>query len=521
MKPISLESSVPSATAVHSTPAMRIVVREVAPSDEGLLLVWRNDPWIVALGATGRTVTSAEHATWFQQTLRRTTTLLYIIEANDVPCGSMRFDVHENVAEVSIFLLEAWIGQGIGTKAFLSALLRCRAERPGVKVVASVVRANDRSLAFFEKLGFRRLPAEEKDVTISLEMGSTEVTHSRPFLNEDEAIAAAAVIRSRMLSGGQYVRQLEAKWADIVGHTSSVGVGSGLGALRLAMHALGIGGGDEVLLPAYACVALTNAVLSLGAIPVYCDVVQGTWNIDPVDVRRRRSSRSRAIVAVHTFGMPADIDALHALGLPVIEDCAHAVGLLGVAPDVRRRTVVVGSFYATKLVGAGEGGIVSTTDVSLADRIRRTRDYADQPPDAARLNDKLTDVIASIAIRQLDRLAEIIECRAVRAARYHEMLRDLEDAGHIQLPTTDPQRVWYRYVVELCSRDASEVVAAMHRRGVFGERPVWDLQSATPGTRLPSTSRAFERLVSLPLYPDVSQIEQQLSVAAFTQALHD
>jgi len=347
------------------------------------------------------------------------------------------------------------------------------------------------------------------------------VPHSRPFVGEAEAEAAAAVVRSRALAAGAVAAEVEATWREWTGTAAAACVASGVGALRLGLWALGVGRGDEVIVPAYSCVALLNAVLVLGATPVLADVVADEWTLDPDDAAARATGRTRAAIAVDLFGMPARLDALRALEVPLLEDCAHGIGgRTAAGPFGGGGDVSIGSFYATKMIAGGEGGILAARDAALVERVRGARDYGDQLPGPHKLNDKLTDVEAAIVREQLRRLPDMLARRAARAARYAEALAPLAGAGLAVLPPDAPGRIWYRYAIRLTAGSALDVCERMAARGVRVEAPVWDLRGAeqwSPG--LAVTAAAFDRVVSLPLYPDLSEDEQALVAGGLREVL--
>jgi dTDP-4-amino-4,6-dideoxygalactose transaminase len=223
-----------------------------------------------------------------------------------------------------------------------------------------------------------------------------------------------------------------------------------------------------------------------------------------------QTSRTRAVIAVNTFGVPADLASLRRLGAPVIEDCAHGFGL-AVTDGVLggRGDLAALSFHATKLLGAGEGGAVVTDRADVAEVVRAWRDYGDEPPDGTRLNDKLSDVHAAIAACQLERLDEMIAARQARARRYQTRLSPAAQRTRaFRLPTWVASRVWYRYAIELSDRTAVEVVEGMRRLGIGAARPVTDWRPAG-GPACPVADRAYARVVSLPLYPTLSEDEQE------------
>jgi len=318
---------------------------------------------------------------------------------------------------------------------------------------------------------------------------------------------------------GPAVRALEQALAEASGRAEARCVSSGSSALRLALLALDVGPGDEVVLPAYACVSLANAVLALGARVVPAEVSPGTWNLDPDAVKASLSARTRAIVAVHTFGFPATITALRGLGPTVIEDCAHALGPAASGrPYGGRGDVAIASFYATKLVAGGEGGAVLCDDSALAATIEQARDGSDQPASATRLNDKMSDIEAAVIAVQLRRLAEFVARRAAAARRDETLLRPVADALGLVLPDPEADRIWYRYAVEV-KPHAESVVRDMLAHGVAAAQPIYDWLPPDTAAACPVAARAYRHLVSLPLYPSLSVAEQDAVVAALNAVL--
>jgi dTDP-4-amino-4,6-dideoxygalactose transaminase/L-amino acid N-acyltransferase YncA len=481
-------------------------VRPASSADEQQVLAWRNDPFIVALGLSGRTVSGDEHHRWFQESIKEERRKLFIVETDEKPIGTVRYDFHSpDEAEISIYLFPPHPGHGLGNYVARSTLPSMFAR--GIRrIIATVLRRNQRSLNFFLRLGFRELRVTDEAYTLMLER--PVVPHSRPYLSEAESIAVADVFKTRHLAQGPQVERLEKTWCEITHMTGAVAVGSGVGALRLALVALGVAG-YEVIVPAYSCVALMNAVLAAGATPVLADIVPEEWTLSPADVKDRMSRRTAAIIAVHLFGMPARMNELTQFGVPVIEDCAHGVGgRCGDIPFGGAGEMNIASFYATKMFCSGEGGIVAARNAVSIDRLRAFRDYGDRPADGRKLNDKMTDIEAALAGVQLNRMPDILSLRAQRALQYDQALQELQDEGTLVLPAQSDGRIWYRYAVRLTKRMAKDVVAEMKSQGVHVEQPVWDLRSSERVDGLSATNLAFDHVLSLPLYPDLSEAEQ-------------
>lgn len=348
------------------------------------------------------------------------------------------------------------------------------------------------------------------------------IPHSRVSWEPGDDAAVAAVVRSGHIAHGAVADAVESKWCERTRVAAAACVGSGTGALRLALHALGVKPGDEVIVPAYSCVALVNAPLALGATPVLADVERDNWTLSADDAVRCAGNRTKAIVAIHMFGLGAELRALSELGIPVIEDCAHGVGgEADGAPFGGGGTAAISSFYATKLVGAGEGGIVGSRDADLVDRVRSARDNGDLPPSGRHLNDHFTDLGAVLALRQLDRLDRTLKTRALLADRYDELIEPLVQQGLVVPPSRADGRVWYRYVVRLTLHDAEEVCRHAATHGVFIKRPAGIEVPDNPYESRPleNTRLAERSLVSLPLYPGLSDRDQERVVATLSSCL--
>jgi dTDP-4-amino-4,6-dideoxygalactose transaminase len=322
----------------------------------------------------------------------------------------------------------------------------------------------------------------------------------------------ADVLRRGALAQGVEVEHLEAESGEWIGMPRGVAVNSGTAALHLALLGLGIGPGDEVILPSYVCVAPLHAVEYVGATPRLADIRPDTYNVDPADVRRRCTRRTRAIVVPHLFGLPADLDELLRLGIPVIEDCAQAFGAsYGGRPVGAFGEVSTLSFYATKLFTTGEGGMVLSRDRRLLARIRDLRDYDERRRHATRFNYKLTDMQAALGRSQLRRLPVMLARRAALAARFRRGWATLP----VELPAPDDRRthVYHRFVVS-CPATAS-AARRLARFGVTARRPVFQPIHRTLGLGgFPGAEQAYRHALSVPIYPALTTKEAEVVICA-------
>lgn len=349
-----------------------------------------------------------------------------------------------------------------------------------------------------------------------------EIPHNRLTFGDAECEAVLRTVRSGYWAQGPRVQELETTLARLGGVRHAVCVASGLAALRLTLGGLGVRPNDSVLVPAYSCVALANSVMAWGATPVPVDVDPTCWNIESGRCRSHiEISRPRAMIVVNTFGVPAPVEKIVSCEVPVIEDCAHGFGSkTGVQWLGSRAQAGVLSFYATKLIGGGEGGAVLTNSDQIAHFVRSARDYTDQPADGHRMNDKMNDLEAALVLAQLERLPEMITAREAAAERYLEQLSDPRFCRIFRLPVRTKERVWYRFAVEMLTTSAEAVVLGLKRFGIHAATPVTDWRPVDrPDAAV--ADRAYRMLVSLPLYPSLTEDEQDAVVEAFAKLCED
>jgi perosamine synthetase len=335
-----------------------------------------------------------------------------------------------------------------------------------------------------------------------------------------DAQAVAAVVRSGRLSPSPVVEQFETAVAHTLGVSGAAAVSSGTAALYLALRALGVGPGDEVLLPSYVCSALLHATEATGATARLVEVDPETFNLAPDDARRRLRRRTKAVIVPHLFGLSADLKELLALGPPVIEDCAQTIGVSYHGRPVGSfGAAAICSFYATKLVAAGEGGIVASASSTLLAKVRDGRAYDERRRIASGFNFKLSGLHAALGLSQLRRLPQMVSRRRQIARRYDGALAGLpwsrpvwpDDRGH----------AYYRYVVRI-SGGVDHVMARLLAAGVTARRPVFrPIHRYLGQTGFPVTDRLWREALSLPVYPGLTEQELRQIISAVTRAADD
>jgi perosamine synthetase len=343
------------------------------------------------------------------------------------------------------------------------------------------------------------------------------IPHSRPSITDDDAERVARVVRSGQLAQGPEVAAFERELAARLGVEDAAAVASGTAALELALAALGVGAGDDVLIPTYVCDALYHAVRRVGATPVLVDADPVTQSLSAKDALARRTPRTRAVIVPHAFGMATDLEPFVALDVPVIEDCAQALGaaLDGGHPAGSGGALAVCSFYATKMIAAGEGGAVAGPAPVVA-RVREVRDYDERSTLAPRTNAKLTDMAAALARGQLARLDAFVARRRALAARYRALLAGVP----ARLPADAGARhVYHRFVLGL-DRDPAAVARALAERGVGARRPVFRPAHRARGLQgFPEADRLWAESLSIPCYPALGDDEAERVARAVAAVL--
>lgn len=331
------------------------------------------------------------------------------------------------------------------------------------------------------------------------------IPHSRPFLDDEDYRGVLDVLQSGRLVQGEKVAAFEEAFCREMDLPGAVAVSSGTAALHLALLSLGIGTGDEVILPSYVCTALWHAVRYTGATPVLADIETDAFNLSALDVVPRLTKKTKAIIVPHMFGQSADIDALLELGIPIIEDCAQSLGShYQGQPTGTFGIAAIFSFYATKVIAAGEGGMVVSRDRNLIDSIRNMRDYDEKETLTRCFNYKLTDMQAALGMSQLKKLSVFIARRQNIARRYDRVLQDT----NLPLPINKPDREhsYFRYVFLLDSID--RFINDMGRLGVVCRRPVFrPLHDYLEQTDFEATNLVWQHAVSVPIYPGLTDEE--------------
>jgi dTDP-4-amino-4,6-dideoxygalactose transaminase len=368
------------------------------------------------------------------------------------------------------------------------------------------------------------------------------VPYHRPLIGKEEIEEVVRTLKSGWLTTGPRTEQFEREFREYIGTPHALAVNSCTAGLHLALAALNIGPGSEVITTPLTFCATVNTILHVGATPVLADV-SPDGNIEPTSVEERLTSRTRAIIPVHLAGLPCDMDALWKLArrhrLHVIEDCAHAAGSrhkgwpvgAGNPETSDGSDAAVFSFYATKNLTTGEGGMVTTRSEALAEEVRLlclhgiSRDAWNRYSDhgnwyyqvlAAGFKYNLSDIQSAIGIHQLRKLEHFIDVRTRYAQLYNELLADVAE---VELPPdrADCRHSWHLYALrlnlEMLSISRDDFISALRAKGISTSvhfipiplHPFFAAFAHRPENQCPKALALYPRLVSLPLYPAMTE----------------
>jgi perosamine synthetase len=367
----------------------------------------------------------------------------------------------------------------------------------------------------------------------------SEIPITRPHLTGEEGAAVAEAIASGWVSQGPRVKEFEEAFAARVGANAAVATTSCTTALALALHVCGVGAGDEVIVPSLSFIATANAVWHCGAQPVFADIDPRTYNLDATAAERAITPRTKAIMPVHQVGLPADMDAFFELGqrhgITIVEDAACAIGAeYKGRPIGSLDSLACFSLHPRKVITTGEGGMITARDPAVADRLRRLRAHGMDTSDLARhtatdvvieaypergFNFRMTDMQAALGLCQLRELDWILERRRHLAERYTEALQAIP---HLEAPYDPPytRRTWQSYCVRIAPGapvERTDVMRSLLHDGIATRRGVMAIHEegsyageakTGPSVALPHTEAATRETLMLPLFPDLSEEEQ-------------
>lgn len=381
-------------------------------------------------------------------------------------------------------------------------------------------------------------------------MRSAFLPFSRPSISEKEIRAVSEVLRSGWITTGANAAAFEEAFCKYCNTPEAVALCSATAGMHLALKALGIGPGDEVITPSMTWVSTINLITLCGASPVFADIEPNTLMVSKATIEPLISERTRLIIPVHFAGSAVDMEPLRQLAskndIPLIEDAAHAVGTTYRGEKIGCHGTSIFSFHPIKNITCGEGGMFCSDDTRLMERIRRLkfhglgvdafdRNTQGRAPQAEVMEPgfkyNLTDTAAVLGLSQLERLESFIEKRTRLALRYQELLTDVEEILPLEMPSYPVRHAWHLFIVRLdierarMSRDAfmeklkqRNIGTGLHFKAVHSQK-YYRETLRLPNGALPATEWNSARICSLPLFPDMALEDVDSVVTAIKEVL--
>ncbi|MCX6819604.1 MAG: DegT/DnrJ/EryC1/StrS aminotransferase family protein [Candidatus Aenigmarchaeota archaeon] len=327
-----------------------------------------------------------------------------------------------------------------------------------------------------------------------------KIPHSRPTINEEDINRVVSNLRSGLIAYGKEVEMFKHEISRYVGVLGGIATNSGTNALHLALKTLGIKHGDEVILPSYVCASVLSAVNYTGATPIFADIEDDGYNINHRSAAEKTTKNTKALIVPHMFGTPADLDGFSKLGLPIIEDCAQAIGAEYKGKKVGSfGDLSIFSFYATKVMTTGHGGMVLSNSPKMLEKLRDLTEYDEREKYDISYNYEMTDFQAALGRNQLNRLEAFIRQRCNIADIYDDAFKSIRQPAR-----KNRDGICFRYIVDV--EDADKYIEDMRKHEINCAKPVFkalheyfDMDSKD----FPNTERAMKRAVSIPIYPSL------------------
>ena len=372
------------------------------------------------------------------------------------------------------------------------------------------------------------------------------IPYGRQTIEEDDIQAVVDVLRSDYLTTGPKIAEFEKMVADYVGAKYAVAISNGTSALHAACFAAGIQPGDEVITTPLTFAASSNCVLYCGGTPVFADVDPKTYNIDPEDIRRKITDKTKAIIAVHLAGQPCDMDEIHKIAkehdLLVIEDGAHALGSVYKGKKVGTLSdMTTFSFHPVKPITTGEGGMIVTDNKEFYQKMMLFRSHGitrdenlmtrnDGPWFYQQLdlgyNYRITDIQCALGCSQMKKLDRFLARRKEIVARYNEALADCENIiTPYQLPETESG--WHLYIVQVKNCDRKKVFEALREQGIAVNvhyipvylHPYYQ-EHGYKDVHCKNAEEVYSHIISLPLYPTLTEKQQQYVIETLKHVIN-
>lgn len=337
------------------------------------------------------------------------------------------------------------------------------------------------------------------------------ISHSKPTITQEDIATVVEVLNSGQIADGEKIPEFEKQMAGFLGLEGGVATNSGTSAIHLALIALDIKKDDEVIIPSYVCTSLLHSIYHSGATPIIVDINRNDYNISALEVKRVISNKTKAIIVPHMFGMSADLNELLEFEIPIIEDLAHTIGANYNDKKVGSLgQLCICSFYATKMMATGEGGMVLSNSDDFLGKIKDLREYDNKNEFKIRYNYKMSDLHAALGITQLSKLSSFISRRKEIADFYNKVFSNID----VELPISFDNRehIYYRYVIKI-KKELNDTINILKQRNIYCSSPVFKplhRYLKLDSSKFPITEEVFSKALSIPIYPSLSDSDIEI-----------
>ncbi len=331
------------------------------------------------------------------------------------------------------------------------------------------------------------------------------IQQSKPFIKKSDFDYIDEIVKSSHLATGRFVKQLQKEFCKMHSVSYAHASSSGTTALHLALLALNIKEENEVVVPSYTCTALLNAINYVRAIPKIADINPETFNLTYSTIKKKITRKTKAIIVTHTFGFPADIDEILKFGIPVIEDCAQAIGSKYKGKLVGTKGIIsIFSMYATKMLTAGEGGMICTNDKKISETVYDLNNPDMREKYRIRYNYKMSDLAAGLALSQLRKLPFFVNRRISIARCYKKSFSSLPVTFQKVIAHTVPN--YYRFII--CTLEAERIIKFVQKQMIMCDKPIYKplhhYLTNKGDSNFKGTDFVWDRAISIPIYPALS-----------------
>lgn len=520
-------------------------LKQAKPEDVDILYQWANEEECRKNSLNTRIIEYADHIVWFQNKLNSKQCYMFLLYTQETRIGQVRIDIKDGVGTISYSIAREFRGCGYG-KLIIWLLEQKAKQIEGLQKLEGIVKyENYASEKIFEILGYTRINKREyilfqKNIRKGEHM---YIPYGTQSIDEEDIQAVVKVLRSNYLTTGPEIQKFEQKVADYVGAKYAVAVSNGTAALHAACFAAGIQSGDEVITTPITFAASANCILYCGGTPIFADIQSDTYNIDPVDIRRKITKRTRAIIPVDFTGQPCELDEIYEIAkeydLIIIEDAAHALGAeykdkrVGSLSDM-----TIFSFHPVKHITTGEGGMITTNNESLYQRLLlfrthgitrdkelMTRCEGDWYYEQLELgfNYRITDLQCALGISQMNRLDQFVNRRKEIAERYMEAFCDISGVT-VPYQAKNCSNSWHLYVIQVENQRYvfdylrnENIGVNVHYIPVY--RHPYYQKIGYQDVVCKHAEQYYEHAISIPMYPTLTREQQEFVIEKVIEAV--